>query len=165
MAEMNQFRNDINVTEKTNLSAMADVSAILGAALNQERQTAEQEKLKFTSQIVALINALVDGQQNRWSNAVEQTQKGLITSQDKVQSGYQLVSKGLDQWAERETTFSKEILGNKEEVKKSIVDAAKVPQLLIQRLTVNRLRSNAVQRSKRALDESMLKRSNLWILR
>jgi hypothetical protein len=165
MAEMTQFRSDVNASEKINLSAMADISGVLGAALNKERETAEQEKIKFTNEIVTLINALVDGQQGRWSNAVEQTQKDLSTSQNKVQSGYQLVSKGLDQWAERETTFSKEILGNKEEVKKSIVDAAKVPRLLFQRLTVNRLRSNVVRRFKRALDESMPKRSNLWILR
>jgi hypothetical protein len=165
MAEMTQFRNDVNVSEKTNLSAIADVTAVLETALNQERKKAEQEKVKFTTEIVALIEALVDGQQTRWSTAVEQTRKDLVTSQSKVQSGYQLVSKGLDQWAERETTFSKEILGNKEEVKKSIVDAAKVRRLLFQRLTLNRLLSNAVQRSKRALDESMLKRSNLWILR
>jgi hypothetical protein len=126
MAEMTQFRNDVNVSEKSNLSAIADVTAVLETALNQERKKAEQEKVKFTTEIVALIEALVDGQQTRWSTAVEQTRKDLVTSQSKVQSGYQLVSKGLDQWAERETTFSKEILGNKEEVKKSIVDAAKV---------------------------------------
>jgi hypothetical protein len=165
MAEMTQFRSDVNASEKINLSAMSDISGVLGAALNRERETAEQEKIKFTNEIVTLINALVDGQQSRWSTAVEQTQKDLATSQNKVQSGYQLVSKGLDQWAERETTFSKEILGNKEEVKKSIVDAAKVPQLLFNRLTINRLRSNVVRRFKPALDESMLKRSNLWILR
>lgn len=145
MAEMTQFRNDVNVSEKVNLSAMADISGVLGAALNQERETAEQEKIKFTSEIVALINALVDGQQSRWSNAVEQTRKDLTTSQNKVQSGYQLVSKGLDQWADRETTFSKEILGNKEEVKKSIVDAAKVPRRLFVKLTENRLLSNVVR--------------------
>ena len=160
MAEMTQFRQDINVSERTNLSALDEVSVALDAALAQERERAEQEKAKFTTEIVALIDALVEGQQTRWSTAVHQTREGLAISQNNVQAGYRLVSRGLDTWAERETSFSKEILGNKDEVKKSIVDAAKVISVLASTLNTYRLLTSVAIRFKKAHDASMLRRLN-----
>lgn len=160
MAEMTQFRHDINVSERANLCAIDEISVALDAALAQERERAEQEKARFTTDMVALIDALIEGQQSRWSTAVEQTRQGLATSQNKVQAGYQLVSRGLDTWAERETSFSKEILGNKDEVKKSIVDAAKVLSTLASTLNLYRLLTNVAILFKKAHDASMLRRSN-----
>jgi hypothetical protein len=98
----------------------------LETALAQEREKAEQERAKLTGEIVSLISMMVEGQQARWSSTVDNARQDLAASQNRVQGGYQLVSKGLDSWAEREGSFSKKILVNKEEVKKSIVDAAKV---------------------------------------
>jgi hypothetical protein len=126
MAEMTQFRQEIAASEKTNVAAIGEVSVALETALAQEREKAEQERAKLAGEIVSLISNMVEGQQARWSSTVDNARQDLAASQNRVQGGYQLVSKGLDSWAEREGTFSKKILVNKEEVKKSIVDAAKV---------------------------------------
>jgi len=126
LAEMNQFRQDVNACEDVNVSALGQISATLERALEQEREKAEEERNKLTTEVAALINAMIEGQHARWFTAVDEARNELAASQSRVQGGYQLVSKGLDSWADREGAFSKKLLGNKEEVKKTIVDAAKV---------------------------------------
>jgi hypothetical protein len=126
MAEMSQFRQEISASEKANLSALGDISGALELALAQEREKAEQERNKLTTEVVSLISAMVEAQQGRWSTAVDSARQDLAASQGRVQGGFQTVSKGLDSWAEREGIFSKKLLSNKDEVKKSIVEAAKV---------------------------------------
>jgi hypothetical protein len=126
MAEMTQFRQEVSASEKANISAMGDISAALETTLAQEREKAEQERNKLTTELISLISAMVEAQQTRWSNAVENARQDLVASQGRVQGGYQIVSKGLDDWADREGAFSKKLLNNKEEVKKSIVEASKV---------------------------------------
>lgn len=126
MAEMTQFRQEISASEKGNVAAIGEISTALEIALAQEREKAEQERVKLTDEIVSLITNMVEGQQARWSNTVDGARTDLAASQSRVQGGYKVVSKGLDSWAQREGIFSKTILSNKEEVKKSIVDAAKV---------------------------------------
>jgi kinesin family member 11 len=126
MAEMSQFRQEISASEKANLSALGDISGALELALAQEREKAEQERNKLTAEVVSLISAMVEAQQGRWSTAVDSARQDLAASQNRVQGGFQTVSKGLDSWAEREGIFSKKLLSNKDEVKKSIVEAAKV---------------------------------------
>jgi len=126
MAEMTQFRQDLTLTEKANVSAIGDVSAALEMVLSQEREKAEQERNKVTAEVINLINTLVEGQHSRWSNAVDNARQDLSASQSRVQGGYQTVSKGLDGWAEREGVFAKKLRENKDEVKKSIVEASKV---------------------------------------
>jgi kinesin family member 11 len=126
MAEMTQFRQEISASEKGNVAAIGEISTALEIALAQEREKAEQERAKLADEIVSLITNMVEGQQARWSSTVDGARTDLAASQSRVQGGYQVVSKGLDTWAEREGIFSKTMLSNKEEVKKSIVDAAKV---------------------------------------
>ncbi len=163
MAEMSQFRQDISASEKANISAIGDISTALETALAQEREKAEQERNKLTAEVISLINAMVDAQHGRWSTAVGNAKQDLSASQSRVQGGFQLVSKGLDNWAEREGVFSKTLLGNKEEVKKSIQVASKVQCCGIY-LTI-RLLICAELQSKRVPDEFTLKLSNLWILK
>jgi hypothetical protein len=129
MAEMGQFRQEISASEKANLSALGDISGALELALAQEREKAEQERNKLTTEVVSLITAMVEAQQGRWSTAVDSARQDLAASKGRVQGGFQTVSKGLDSWAEREGIFSKKLLSNKDEVKKSIVEAAKVSDL------------------------------------
>ena len=131
MAEMTQFRQEVTASEKANISALGDISMALETTLAQEREKAEQERTKLTAEIVSLINNMLEGQYERWSNTVDKTRQDLSASTSRVQGGYQFVSKGLDGWADREAGFSKKLLGNKDEVKKSIVEAAKVLQFLI----------------------------------
>ena len=126
MAEMTQFRQEISASERLNVSAIGDISVALEAALAQEREKAEQERNKLAAEVVSLINAMVEAQHGRWSTAVGNAKRDLSASQSCVQGGFQLVSKGLDKWSEREGTFSKTLLGNKDEVKKSIQQASKV---------------------------------------
>ena len=135
----------------------------LEAALAQEREKAEQERNKLTAEVVSLINTMVDAQHGRWSMAVGNVKQDLSASRSRVQGGFQLVSKGLDNWAEREGGFSKTLLGNKDEVKKSIQLASKVQCCDIY-LTLRLLISAELQ-SKRVPDEFMLKPSSLWILK
>jgi hypothetical protein len=131
MVEMTQFRQEISASEKANISALGDISIALENALSQEREKAEQERTKLTTEIVSLITNMLEGQYGRWSSTVDKTRENLSASTSRVQGGYQFVSKGLDDWADRESKFSKKLLGNKDEVKKSIVEAAKVLYLLI----------------------------------
>ena len=131
MAEMTQFRQEVSASEKANISALGDISIALEDALSQEREKAEQERTKLTTEIVSLITNMLESQYGRWSSTVDKTRQDLSASTSRVQGGYQFVSKGLDDWADREGKFSKKLLGNKDEVKKSIVEAAKVLQLLI----------------------------------
>jgi kinesin family member 11 len=126
MAEMTQFRQEISASEKANVSAIGDISMALEAALAQEREKAEQERNKLTAEVVSLINVMVEAQHGRWSTAVGKAKQDLSASQSRVQGGFQFVSKGLDKWTEREGAFSKSLLGNKDEVKKSIQQASKV---------------------------------------
>ena len=123
---MNQFRQEISASESANVSAIGDISVALEAALVQEREKAEHERNKLAAEIVSLINAMVEAQHGRWSTAVGNAKRDLSASQSRVQGGFQLVSKGLDKWSEREGAFSKTLLGNKDEVKKSIQQASKV---------------------------------------
>jgi kinesin family member 11 len=125
MAEMTQFRQDISASEKANISALGDISATLEAALAEEREKAEQERQKLIAEFQKMINAMVENQHSRFSTAVDSVRQGLSASQSRVEGGFQLVSKGLDGWQERETVFSKKLVNNKEEVKKSIVEASK----------------------------------------
>lgn len=131
MAEMTQFRQEISASEKANISAIGEISATLEATLALEHEKAEQERQKLTAEMERLVNAMVEVQQARWASAVENVRQGLSASQGRVQGGFQLVSKGLDTWAERETVFSKKLLSNKDEVKKSIVEASKVRTSLL----------------------------------
>lgn len=163
MAEMNQFRQDISASEKANVTAIGDISTALETALAQEREKAEQERNKLTAEVVSLINAMVDAQHGRWSTAVVNAKQDLSTSQSRVQGGFQLVSKGLDNWAEREGAFSKTLLTNKDEVKKSIQLASKVQRCGI--YLIIRLLISAELRSKTVPDEFMLKLSSLSILK
>jgi len=126
MAEMTQFRQEISAAEKANVSAIGDISTALDLALAQEREKANQERAKVLDEVVSLITTMVEGQHARWSNTVESARHDLAASQNRVQNGFQTVSKGLDGWSEREGVFSKKMLSNKDEIKKSIVDAAKV---------------------------------------
>jgi kinesin family member 11 len=126
MAEMVQFRQEISANERANVSSIGEISSALENTVLQEREKAEQERKKLASEVVSLISAVLEGQHSRWSNAVEHARQDLSASQNRVQNGFQLVSNGLDGWAEREGTFSKRLLGNKDEVKKSIVEASKV---------------------------------------
>jgi hypothetical protein len=137
MAEMTQFRQEISATERANVSTIGEISNALENALLQEREKAEQERNKLANEVVSLISAVLEGQHSRWCNAVEHARQDLTASQSRVQSGYQLVSKGLDGWADRESTFSRKLLGNKDEVKKSIVEASKV-YITFDLLTVDR---------------------------
>ena len=123
---MTQFRQEISASEKANVSAIGDISMALEAALAQEREKAEQERNKLTAEVVSLINIMVEAQHGRWSTAVGNAKQDLSASQSRVQGGFQFVSKGLDKWTEREGAFSKSLLGNKDEVKKSIQQASKV---------------------------------------
>lgn len=161
MAEMTQFRQELSASEKANITALGDISMALETALTQEREKAEQERMKLTTEIVSLINNMLEGQYGRWSNTVEKTRQDLSASTNRVQGGYQFVSNGLDSWADREGKFSKRLLGNKDEVKKSIVEAAKVLTLL-NALTIRSL-INGVLLFKKVQDEFMRKRSNLSI--
>jgi hypothetical protein len=126
MAEMTQFRQEISASEKANVSALGDISGALELALAQEREKAEQERNKLANEVVSLITAMVEAQHGRWSTAVDSARQDLAASQGRVQGGFQTVSKGLDNWQEREGIFAKKLLSNKDEVKKSIVEAAKV---------------------------------------
>jgi kinesin family member 11 len=137
MAEMTQFRQEVAASEKANVSALGDLSTALEAALVLEREKAEQERNKLTTEVVALISAVLEGQHARWSDTVDHARQELSASQNRVQSGYQMVSKGWDSWADREGIFSKKLLGNKEEVKKSIVEAAKVYYSLVSLLNLD----------------------------
>ena len=119
MAEMTQFRQEVTASEKANISALGDISMALETTLAQEREKAEQERTKLTTEIVSLINNMLEGQYERWSNTIDKTRQDLSASTSRVQGGYQFVSKGLDGWADREAGFSKKLLGNKDEVKKS----------------------------------------------
>ena len=123
---MTQFRQEISASEKANVSAIGEISTALELALSQEREKAEQERQKLTGAIASLITNMVEGQQARWSSTVDNARQDLAASQNRVQGGFQGVSKGLDSWADREGIFSKKMLANKDEVKKSIVDASKV---------------------------------------
>jgi len=126
MAEMTQFRQEISANERANISSIGEISTVLENALLQEREKAEQERNKLANEIVSLVTTVLEGQHSRWSNTVEHARQDLSASQNRVQNGFQLVSKGLDGWSEREITFSKRLLGQKDEVKKSIVEASKV---------------------------------------
>jgi len=128
MAEMTQFRQEVSVSERANVAGIAEISTALDAALSQERDKAEQERTKLADEVTSLIYAMVETQQSRWLSVVEHAKQDLASSQTRIQNNYSFVSKGLDGWAERESVFSKKLLGNKDEVKKSIVDAAKVWQ-------------------------------------
>lgn len=163
IAEMTQFRQEISASEKTNLSALGEISTALETALSQEREKADQERKKLTTEIVSMINAVLDGQYGRWASAVDTAKNDLVTSQTQVQGGYRLVSKGLDGWADREGAFSKKLLGNKEEVKKSIVEAAKVFQRFD--YAKHRLLVNMVLLFRRVQKGFMHKPSSLSILR
>lgn len=159
MAEMTQFRQEVSEVETANVSAIGDISIALEAALTREREKAEQERNKLATEVVSLINTMLQGQHTRFSNAIDNVRQNLAASQTRIQDGYQIVSKGLDSWVERETVFSKKLLGNKDEVKKSIVDAAKVPRVLC--CADNRRLTNVVHLFKRALDEFTPRRSSL----
>lgn len=137
MAEMTQFRQEVATSEKANVSALGDLSAALEAALAHEREKAEQERNKLTTEVVALISAVLEGQHARWADTVDHARQELSASQNCVQSGYQMVLKGWDSWADREGMFSKKLLGNKDEVKKSIVEAAKVYYSLVSLLNLD----------------------------
>ena len=163
MAEMTQFRQEISATERANVSTIGEISNALENALLQEREKAEQERNKLANEVVSLISAVLEGQHSRWCNAVEHARQDLSASQNRVQSGYQLVSKGLDGWADRESTFSKKLLGNKDEVKKSIVEASKVLHHF--RFANCRLPIKAVLQFKTVQDGFMRRLSNLWIVR
>ena len=123
---MTQFRQEVSVSERANVSGIAEISNTLEAAMSQEREKAEQERTKLAEEVTSLIHAMVETQQSRWLNVVEHAKQDLTSSQTRIQNSYSLLSKGLDSWADREAIFSKKLLGNKDEVKKSIVDAAKV---------------------------------------
>jgi hypothetical protein len=163
MAEMTQFRQEISATERANVSTIGEISNALENALLQEREKAEQERNKLANEVVSLISAVLEGQHSRWSSAVEHARQDLSASQSRVQNGYQLVSKGLDGWADRESTFSKRLLGNKDEVKKSIVEASKVLHHF--RFPNCRLLIKAVLQFKKVQDGFMRRLSNLWIVR
>jgi hypothetical protein len=163
MAEMTQFRQEISASEKANVSTIGDISQALAAALSLEREKVDQERAKLTTEVASLINAMVEGQQARWLSAVENVRQDLASSQSRVQGGYQLVSKGLDSWADREGAFSKKLLVNKEDVKKSIVEASKVTTLVP--VTDNRLRIDRVAPFKTAHEECTRKQLNWWIVR
>jgi kinesin family member 11 len=130
MAEMTQFRQEISASERANISSIGEISNALENALSQEREKAEQERNKLAAEVVSLISTVLEGQHMRWTNAVENARQDLSASQNRVQGGYRMFGKGLDGWADRESTFSKKLLGNKDEVKKSIVDASKVLRLV-----------------------------------
>jgi hypothetical protein len=163
MAEMTQFRQEVSATEKANVTALGDLSTALEKALAQEREKAEFERNKLTTEVVALINAALDGQYTRWSDTIGHAKQELSASQNRVQGGYQLVSRGWDSWAEREGIFSKKLLGNKDEIKKSIVEAAKVLQFLY--YSYNRLLINVVLQFRRVQDGFMHRQLNWLILR
>jgi len=164
MAEMTQFRQEVAASEKTNVSALGDLSTALEAALAHEREKAEQERNKLTTEVVALINAVLEGQHVRWSDTVDHARQELSASQNRVQSGYQMVSKGWESWADREGVFSKKLLSNKEEVKKSIVEAAKVLYSIVSLLNL-RLLSSVVLQFRRVQDEFTHRLLSWWILR
>jgi len=126
MTEMNCLRQEVSASEKATISGIGDISVELEMALARELEKAEQERNKLTAELVSLVNAMVEGQTARWSNAFDNARQNLAASQSRVQGGYQIVSKGLDSWADREGAFSKKLLSSKDEVKKSIVEAAKV---------------------------------------
>ena len=163
MAEMTQFRQEISASEKANVSALGDLSTALEAALAQEREKAEQERNKLTAEVAALISAVLEGQHARWADTVGHARQELCASQNRVQGGYQLVSKGWDSWADREGTFSKKLLGSKDEVKKSIVEASKVLHFLHR--AYNRLLISVVLLFRRVQDGFMHRLSNWSILR
>ena len=163
MAEMTQFRQEISASEKANLSAMGDISIALETALAHEREKAEQERNNLTSEIVSLINAVLDGQHARWSAAVENAKQDLSASQSHVHGGYQLVSKGLDSWADREGLFTKKLLNNKDEVKKSIIEASKV--CITMDYAYDRRPTSAALQYRRVQNEFMRRPLNLWTVR
>lgn len=163
MAEMTQFRQEISASEKANISALGDISGALELALAQEREKAEQERNKLTNEVVSLITAMVEAQQGRWSTAVDSARQDLAASQGRVQGGFQTVSKGLDSWQEREGIFAKKLLSNKDEVKKSIVEAAKALSSL--HAANDRLLINVVLLSRTVQDVFMHKQSSWSILR
>lgn len=163
MAEMTQFRQEISASEKANFSAIGDISVALEVALAQEREKAEHERTKLTAEVVSLINAMVEAQHGRWSTAIGSAKKDLSASQNRVQGGFQLVTKGLDKWSEREGAFSKALLGNKDEVKRSIQHASKVPNCTD--ISNHRRLINVVRQFKRVPDVSMRKLLSLSILR
>ena len=79
---------------------------------------------------------MLEGQHGDGLTTVDNDKTGAyLRHTNRVQGGYQLVSKGLDTWADREGMFSKKLLGNKDEVKKSIVEASKVLQFYYIALT------------------------------
>jgi hypothetical protein len=149
MAEMTQFRQEIAASEKGNVAALGVISTALETALVLEREQAEEERMKLTDEIVSLVSTMIEGQQARWSSTVDHVRTDLASSQNRVQGGYQLVSKGLDTWAEREGVFSKTMLVNKDDVKKSIVEAAKVPLLGTYLTQIADKRGSAIQESAR----------------
>jgi hypothetical protein len=126
MAEMTQFRQEMSASEKATTSYLEEISTALETTLAQEKEKTEQERNKLTSEIVALITTMLQGQESRWSSTFEKVREDLSASQNRVQGGYQMIAKGLDNWANRENAFSKKLLGSKDDVKKSIVEASKV---------------------------------------
>jgi DNA anti-recombination protein RmuC len=126
MAEMTQFRQEVSASEKANISAIGDISTALQRTLAQEKDKSEKERQKLAQEITSLVNAMFENQQSRWSNAVGSVRTDLSSSQGRILGGFQLVAKGLDCWAERENVYSKKLLSNKDEMKKSIVEASKV---------------------------------------
>jgi len=160
---MTQFRQEVSASEKANVTAIGDISAALEATLAQEREKAEQERHNLTAEIQRMINTMVENQQGRWTSAVDHVKQDLSASQGRVQGGFQLVSKGLDSWQERESAFSKKLLNNKEDVKKSIVEASKV---ISAGSNANcRLLISAGRQFKIARDAFMLRLLSSWILR
>jgi hypothetical protein len=160
---MAQFREEVSAASESSISAIGDISIALEAALALEREKAEQERDKFATEVVSLLNAMVEKQHARFFSTIDNAKQSLATSQNRVQDGYKIVSEGLGSWVERETVFSKKLLGNKDDVKKSIVDAAKVPQFCY--CADNRLLTSDAYPSKRARNGFMLRLSSLSIVR
>ena len=163
MAEMTQFRQEVSASERANISAIGEISAALEAALAEEREKSEQERQRVEAEIQKMIDTMVDNQQSRWISAVDNARQALFASQGRVQGFSQIVTKGLDNWQERESAFSKKLVSNKEEVKKSIVDASKA---LLPSFDANgRVLTSAVRPFKRVQDAFMHKPSSSLILR
>ncbi|KAL7274763.1 Kinesin-related motor protein [Rhizina undulata] len=121
-AEVEKLR--VQLASATNAAASASTTAksTLDTILAEERKRATDDRQSLITQITALINSTADEQDKRLTKRVKLVQDDMDIAKDELETAAKEYASGMDVWSEQEEVFSNELVVQREELKKKLVD-------------------------------------------
>ncbi|KAH8586769.1 P-loop containing nucleoside triphosphate hydrolase protein [Bisporella sp. PMI_857] len=118
--EINELRQQLNVTNEAITQSNAAASSRLNAVLKQEKEQAITDRQNLLAQITSLVMSQGQAQEERLSSKIGEVQQSISSSKEAFEASCVTYNRKMDEWNIREDSLVEEVLRSRETLKSKL---------------------------------------------